>query len=95
MEHKRWIWCLICERCFEVHLSREPEPGELPILFTPDIEMQLGQIQGDAVYAECAYDDCTASLLSFRWWDEVRLENSKLPELPTDGMFYRRPDIIA
>ncbi len=29
MDIRRWIWCLQCERCFEVNLSREPEAPRL------------------------------------------------------------------
>lgn len=88
MNIKKWIWCLHCERCFEVHLSRQPEwdaqldTGESPFNFAADFEMQLGVEQGGQVYAECPYDGCDGSLLDFWWWEEYGRRHPEAPETP-------------
>ena len=90
MNVKKWMWCLHCERCFEVYVDHEPQavpenqPGglESPFDFAADIEMQLGVEQGGTVYAECPYPDCDGSLLDFWWWEAFRDEIGLLPEVP-------------
>lgn len=92
----KWIWCLHCERCYEVHLHREPCPadeerqeyGEGPFNFVTDLEMQLGTESEGRVFAECPYDDCDGSALDFWWWDTLREKRLGLPEVPQEGQVY-------
>ncbi|MDA1215475.1 MAG: hypothetical protein O2812_01195 [Chloroflexi bacterium] len=98
MNVEKWIWCLHCERCFEVHLSREPEwddagtpPGyEIIFNFAPDFEMQLGIERNGNVYAECPYENCDGDLKDFWWWDNFHSasEQQHLPETPEVDKVY-------
>ena len=92
MNIKKWVWCLHCERAFEVHLSREPRvvDGEVEsaIEFTVDFEMQLGITQAGQVYAECPYEDCDGSLLDFWWWEEYRVHHPEAAEWPSTNQVY-------
>ena len=93
MEIRRWIWCLQCERCFEVHLSREPEAAgkdfpeewESPFGFGAELAMQLGVERHGEVIVKCAYDDCDGGLSHFWWWERFRLDQPELPAAPEVG----------
>ena len=84
----KWIWCLHCERCFEAHLSREPQANEGLLDLVPDLEKQLGVERDRQIYAECTYEDCDGSPLDFSWWDARREGQPTLPEVPVEGQVY-------
>ena len=70
MNVRKWVWCLHCERCFEVHLGRGPERDEegteATFEFGADFEMQFGVEEGGQVYAECTTRSRTRSSRSDR-----------------------------
>ena len=88
MNVKKWVWCLHCERCFEVHLSREPS-GEGALDFTPDFEMQLGVEQHGQVYAECPYEDCDGGMLDSG--GGITTSRTALARTPCQKFLYRIP----
>lgn len=100
MNVRKWVWCLHCERCFEVYLSREPQldtegnpPGlEWTMQFAPDFELQLGVETNGTVYAECPYEDCDGGMLDFWWWEDRRGSESDgespWPEVPEEDKVY-------
>lgn len=88
MNHKVYIWCLHCEQCFPVLLSRPPAEDEGAINFGGDLEMQLGVEQNGQIYAECLYDHCDGGLLDFWWWDEYRNYHPDSPEVPEEDKVY-------
>ncbi len=57
------------------------------MFYPTEIEMQLGEIKGKAVYAECPYE-CGSNMLGWRWWDDIRAHNSDWPIIPTEGVTY-------
>ena len=88
---RRWAWCLHCERCFEVSLSREPEAGDYAagtFGFAEDFEAQFGVERDGQVFAECPYEDCDGSLLDFWWWATLRGKRPELPLTPEADRVY-------
>ena len=98
---RQWIWCLNCERCFEVDLSRQPrlqdneeadEDAEVPLDFVEELEQQLGVKNPDGeVVVQCPYDDCNGSLElwgEFRWWEDFREDHPQAPTDPKAGSVY-------
>ena len=88
------VWCLGCERAFEVYVSREPavipappgvdEPSQMESVypFAYEFEVQLGVEQDGAVYAECPYEGGDGSLADFWWWDDLRRARPDVPDMP-------------
>lgn len=99
---KEWVWCMCCERVFEVELSRAPkiltldeqdrqqEYSEGCFAFVASFEAQFGRIDDDGkIYAECPYDDCEGLLPDFKWWRCFRIEqHPEYPERPYRGFTY-------
>ena len=42
MKYKKWVWCLHCERCFEVYLSKQPSENDSLFDHAMDFELQFG-----------------------------------------------------
>ena len=100
---KEWVWCLHCERVFQIELSRAPEIltaeeekriqdySEGCFSFAEEFEAQFGKAdRRGIVYAECPYDDCDGSLLDFYWWRKFRMDelHPGYPEEPCPGCRY-------
>jgi hypothetical protein len=93
---KEWVWCMHCERVFQVELGRSPkilsveeqereqDYGESCFDFAADFERQFGMVGPDKeTFARCPYHECDGSLLDFHWWRTVRLEwHPEYPEEP-------------
>jgi hypothetical protein len=93
MNVRRWLWCFFCQRCFEAHLSREPDAlgsdspdeWEPPHAFAAELEMQLGVEQQGRVVVKCSYDDCAGGINGFWWWERFRVDQPDLPASPEVG----------
>lgn len=101
MNIRKWVWCLGCERAFEVFLRREPlvtrpplgvdEPPQVESVypFAYEFEVQLGVEEDGAIFAECPYVGCDGSLPDFWWWDDFRRARPDVPETPDPDAVYR------
>ena len=87
MQYKSWVFCMMCERAFEAHFSKDPTEGSI-FDHMPDLEMQFGEIEFGEVYAACPYADCTASPLNFRMWPEFVRDYPDWPETPESDVVY-------
>ena len=100
MNIRQWVWCLGCERAFEVYLGREPavippppdvdEPPQMESMypFAYEFEVQPGIEEDGAVCTECPYDGCDGSLGDFWWWDDFRRTLPEIPETPKPDTAY-------
>ena len=97
MNVKVWLWCLHCERCFQVLLSKQPQwrddeetqvHGESVFDYGYELEVQIGVETDGEVYATCPYEDCDGSLLDFKWWKEFSAGYDGTPEVPAAGAVY-------
>jgi hypothetical protein len=73
-----WIWCLHCERCYQVGEFRAVKPDRYMVKmgFTGDIEM-------------CPYSDCNGDTLMDSWdWQAIREMHPEYPEVPERGKVY-------
>lgn len=69
-----WLWCLHCERCYQLKDTR--------VVKHPALKGETLQL--------CHYNDCTGDTVMDAWnWDEFRAKvDRELPELPTRGVVY-------
>jgi len=83
VNEQKSAWCLRCERCYEVHLGREPERDEEEaggaFGFGIDFEVQLGVGRDGQVYAADSYVGCDGSLLGFWWWNDCGPVSPRFP----------------
>lgn len=67
-----WLWCLHCERCYQLKDMREVKHP-----FLKGETLQL-----------CHYEDCDGDTVLDGWdWEEVR-EDTDWPEIPVIGVTY-------
>ena len=95
LENPSWIWCLHCERCFQVMLSDTPGSEASVWEYADELEHQLGEEYKGKVYAGCPYEDCDGDLKDFWWWNYFRalkedssIEVPEVPELDKDYPLY-------
>ncbi len=93
MNVRQWLWCLHCERCFEVFLTKKIEEG----LNVTELEMQLPvegtgkELEGLHRYedmAECPHEGCNGNPMDFWSWNQYRGVNPDSPEVPAVDTVY-------
>jgi hypothetical protein len=92
MNYVKWVWCLRCERCFEVALSREPREArgrlESPIVFLADFERQLSKGADGQTAVRCQYGDCIGDMMGLWWWEDYLERHPQPPRTPVVGTVY-------
>ncbi|MBM3924734.1 MAG: hypothetical protein FJ320_01895 [SAR202 cluster bacterium] len=89
----KWVWCLRCQRCFEVSLSREPREArgrlESTFVFLSDFEKQFRKGTGSQAAVRCQYDKCDGDMMSFWWWEDYLERHPEAPKTPTSNTVYQ------
>lgn len=73
-----WVWCLHCERCYQVGEFRPEKPDKVLREMGMDEDLQL-----------CPYEDCDGDTVIDSWtWERIREIHPEYPEVPERGKVY-------
>jgi hypothetical protein len=92
MDYIKWVWCLRCQRCFEVSISREPREArgrlESPFVFLADFEKQLSRSANGQTAVRCRYADCAGDMMGLWWWEDYLERHPEAPKAPSANVIY-------
>jgi hypothetical protein len=73
-----WVWCLHCERCYQVGEFRVEKPDRQIINTDFIVKTEM-----------CPFPDCDGDTLTDSWtWESIREIHPEYPEVPERGKVY-------